>query len=200
MPSGVANLRPVQKELALDGDSVAKLLGIAKSFSDEAKSESEKAGIPRGRPALQNLSWEERNAFREKRRALVLKLDEKFVPQLKEALTPAQFDRVQQIRWQLGSSEVFRNPELAKMLDITKDQQDKMVAVNQEYQETLRDAAKGGGDVTEILASRLKLLKDRDAKITDVLTKEQKEKFTALKGAPFDASEVRPGRGGRSGL
>jgi DNA topoisomerase IA len=49
-------------------------------------------------------------------------------------------------------------------------------------------------------AKREELVKEREAKAAEVLSKEQQEKYTKLKGKPFDVSQLQgPGRRGGAG-
>jgi hypothetical protein len=120
-PIGMVAMEPVQKEIGLEGQALAEVKNIISSFRDEYRSEIEKAGLP-GPGGLQKLSEEDRNAAARKRRGVMQKLNEKFLPQLKAALTPAQFVRLQQIEWQFGGSQALTDPELGKLLDLTKEQ------------------------------------------------------------------------------
>ena len=57
---------------------------------------------------------------------------------------------------------------------------------------------RGGGNNQEAMTKIRELTEQSLTKATDVLDAEQKEKFAALKGKPFDLSQLR-GRGGRRG-
>lgn len=195
-PMGLVGLEPVQKEIGLEGESLEKVKKLMSSFQEELRSESEKAGLPTGPGAFQNLTPEERAAMNEKRSAVMRKINEKFMPQMKEVITPAQFERVQQIQWQVAGSQALTNHDLAKMLDITKEQQEKLMAINQEFMGKMRELAPGaggGGNFQEIQAKRQELMKARDGKANEVLTKEQQEKYTKLKGKPFDVAQLMQG-------
>ena len=117
-PIGLAaGYEPVQKELGLEGEVLAKVKKIGGEYKDEIRSELEKEGLPRGREC-EHLSEEEQAAATEKSMAVERKVYEKLAPKLKEALTSAQFERLRQIQWQLSDS-LTRLPELRKMLDVT---------------------------------------------------------------------------------
>jgi len=142
--------------------------------------------------------------------ALMKKLNEKFVPQLKESLSGEQFERLQQIGWQAAGSQALAGPELVKALELSKEQQEKIAAINQDYGAKQREmgpfgrGGRGAGDgPPDFQAMRTKmqeLMKERDTKATEVLSKEQTEKYTKLKGKPFDLAQLMPmGPGGRGG-
>jgi hypothetical protein len=214
----------VQKEIGLEGEAVEKVQKIAGAFRDEMMAESEKAGITFGGQQLEGLSPEERETkmreVTEKRQAMMAKLNEKFVPQLKEALTAPQFERVQQISLQAAGSQALTRPDVVKALDLTKEQKEKIAGVNEEFAKKLnelgpggrggRGGAGGGGvggppaDFQEMMAKRQELNKERDSKATEVLGKEQQEKYEKMKGKPFDLAQLMQfgpgtGRGGRGG-
>jgi hypothetical protein len=186
---GLAELEAVQKEIGLEGNALAKYEKVIGSFQDEMKAEIEKAG------AIQNLSQEERKALNEKMIGVMQKLQERYVPKLKEALTGAQIERLQQIQWQLLGSQAFvTDPELSKMLDITKEQQEELLTINRDHVGIMRKLREGGGNRQEVQRKRQELMKEYAGNLTDVLTKDQQEKFTKLKGKPFDVSLLPPGR------
>jgi ubiquitin len=139
------------------------------------------------------------------------------MPQLKEALTAPQLERVQQIALQAARSHALTRPDVAKTLDLTKEQQEKIAGINQEFtqkqaQAGLRGGRRGGGqgadgpppDFQAMMAKMEELTKERDSKATEVLSKEQQEKYEKLKGKPFDVAQLMQfgpgmGRGGRGG-
>jgi len=199
----------VQKELGLEGDAAEKVQKIAGAFRQEMQTAVEDAGIGFGAFAnFQNLSQEEREAkmreMGEKRTALMQKLNEKFVPQLKETLSTQQFARLQEIQAQISGSQGLTSPEMVKALDVTKEQQEKINAINQDFnrkQRELFNPGAGGGapDFQAMAAKREELVKERESKAAEVLSKDQQEKYSKLKGKPFDASQLMLGPGRRGG-
>jgi hypothetical protein len=186
--------------------------------------ESEKAGLSFGGfGQFADLKPEEREAkmrdMSEKRTALMTKMNEKFVPQLKETISGSQFERLQQIGWQDAGSLALATPELVKALDLTKEQQKKIAVINKDYgdkQTELRRNAFGGGGpggggarpggggpgaFPEMFTKVQELNKERDGIATEALSREQQEKYTKLKGKPFDLAQLRQplGPGGRGG-
>ena len=141
-PMMLVQNQAVQKEIGLEGEAVERVQKIAGAYRDEMMAESEKAGITFGGPQqFEGLSPEEMETkmreMREKRQSMMTKLNEKFMPQLKEALSAPQFERVQQIALQAGGSQALTRPDMAKTLDLTKDQQEKIESIE-------RPAQKGG--------------------------------------------------------
>jgi hypothetical protein len=219
---GLINLsvaEPVLKDLGLEGDKSAKLKELAENYSTAIREENEKAGLGRGGfQALQGLSADEAQAkmreMNEKRAEITKKLNEKFIPQLKETLTAEQFQRVQQISWQAAGSAAFADPELVKALSLSKETQEKITAHNEEYARKQRELFQGGfgggggapgagggaggaGGFQESLAKMQELTKERDAKAIELLPKDQQELFAKLKGKPFDTASLAPQGGGR---
>jgi len=201
----------VQKELAVDADTTAKL----KKVSDEARAEATAGAGQFNREAFQGLSDEERRAkfveMQKKGEEDRAKIVAKYQPQLKEILSETQYQRLQQIYWQSNLNAALSDPEVVKTLDITKEQQDKIAAVGKEYDEKQRGlfgggrggaggaGGAGGGNFQEAMTKMQELNKEREAKVTDVLSAEQKEKFASLKGKPFDVAQLRGGFGGPGG-
>lgn len=190
--AGLAGMEPVQKELGVDSGAASKLGTLAADF----RNEMEQAGLGREsfgqvrelRGADFTAKWRE---LSDKRVEVTRKLNEKFVPRLKEILTPEQFERLLQIHRQSGGSQVLAEPAFVKGIELTKDQQEKLSKLNQEYgqkQGELMASAfgGGGGDAQGYFAKVQDLNKERDAKAVELLTKEQQEKYTQLKGKAFD--------------
>ncbi len=207
----LAALDPVQKEIGLDGEAAEKVKKLAEDVMQEMQAESQKAGIgPAAFGQLQDLSPEERETkmkeMSEKRMTITKGLTEKYLPKVKENLSASQFERVQQISWQLAGTQSLTDPDVAKSLEITKEQREKMAGINQEFaakQQELGPGGFGGRGAPpdpEAMRERMQkmqdLNKDRDAKVTAVLSKDQQEKYAALLGKPFDRSQLGFGRGG----
>lgn len=214
----------VQKEIGLEGEGIERVQKIAGAYRDEMMAESEKAGLTSGGPQqFEGLSPEERETkmreMAEKRQAIATKLNEKFMPQLKEALSASQIERVQQIALQAGGSQALTRPDVVKALDLTKEQQEKITGINQEFAKKLNELGPGGrggragggggaggapADFQGMMAKRQELTKERDSQATEVLTKEQQEKYEKMKGKPFDLAQLMQfgpggGPGGRRG-
>lgn len=132
----------------------------------------------------------------------------KFLPQLKEALTADQYTRLQQIDWQTKGTAAYWDPEVIQALAITKEQQNKIASVTNEYVAKRQELfAQGGGDIDLRHKKMSELIKEHDAKINASLTKAQLDTFAMLKGKEFDVDQLRiadlvprPARGpGRTG-
>ncbi|MDB5335106.1 MAG: hypothetical protein JWN70_725 [Planctomycetaceae bacterium] len=209
---GLLNNEEVQKELALDDATKASVKKVTDAAGEEARKE---LGAGGGFGDFANLSADERRAkfaeMQAKGAEVQAKITAKYQPQVKEVLTPAQFERAQQIYWQSNTVRALSDPDLVKALDVTKEQTDKIAAVSKEYEEKQRGlfgrgaggGAGGAGGGEGNREKMVELSKERDTKVTDVLTADQKTKFATLKGKEFDVSKLRGGfgggRGGRGG-
>ena len=186
----------VQKELGIGDQEKEKIAAASQAFFDEVREQAQSAS---GGVNFQDATAEERQKMMAKFQELNQKLTAKHLPAIKEALKPEQFTRLQQISWQVGGSMAFGDPELIKALDVSKEQQEKIVALNQEYQQKQFGLFGGGagGNFQEAFAKSQELGKERDKKAVEILSKEQQEKYATLKGKPFDLPPPQiPGRRG----
>jgi hypothetical protein len=193
----VAGNEAVQKEIGIDSAAASKVQSIVEEYRKDMRAENESAGI--SFQGLQDLSSEERDKkmkeINDKRAVITKKLNEKFVPQLKAAIEAPQFERLQQIAWQAGGSQaVATDPHLAKELELKNDQIEKIAAINMEYQRKQRElfTPGGGGDPQAMFAKIQELNKERDGKAMELLSKDQQEKLSKLKGKAFDLKLLMP--------
>jgi hypothetical protein len=221
---GLAGNPAVQKEIGLEGEAVDKVQKIAMSFREEMMSAMQEAGLGGpggggpgggGRGQFQDLKPEERQAkmreMGEKRNEIMKKLNEKFMPQLKESLSGPQVERLQQINLQVAGSQALAGPGLVKSLELTSEQQEKITGINHDFQKKQQELAggfgRGGGGGAppdfEAMRERMQkvqaLVKERDAKAVEVLSSEQQEKYAKMKGKPFDVAQLQMGPGGGRG-
>ena len=188
----VATNEAVQKDLGLSSDVTSKV----KEVSDEyvAANREGMSGITFGRDMSA--------ADREKMASVAKANNEKFLPELKAALTADQFTRLRQINWQSQGAGALADPEVVKALAITKDQSDKIKTLTDDYAAKTRELFTGGGGGGSGGRDALTAIsKERDEKINEVLTKDQVDKFASLKGKEFDVAQLRGGfgRGGGGG-
>ncbi|MGQ0633976.1 MAG: hypothetical protein ACT4QC_05170 [Planctomycetaceae bacterium] len=189
-------------ELGLDDATAEKVVGLAAEFDQELQTQAEKSGFgPSAFEGLQGLGEDDRTKklgeIRGKTMELGRKLDRKYAPRLKEIISAEQFTRVQQIRWQVGGSQTFDDPEIVTALVLTKDQQERIAAINKDSiqkQSALFAAGFAGPNakVAEMVAKLQELNAERDAKALEVLTEAQRKKLAELKGKPFDLRKFAP--------
>jgi Spy/CpxP family protein refolding chaperone len=184
----------VQKELGLGEAEKGKVETIGREANDARREELSSAGVDFRN--IQNLSDEERRAAGEKMAAISRKVNEKFEAKLKEALTADQFKRLQEIGVQAAGPDALSDPRVSKELALTDDQNKKIADIRTDYREKTRGLfGQGAG---EDARTKMRELRDEESKkLAEVLTKEQQDKLTALKGKEFDLSQIR--RGGPGG-
>ena len=115
-------------------------------------------------------------------------VNEKYVARLTAALTAEQFERLRQITWQAYSSQALsHDPELAKALGVKNEQIEAMAAIFAEHERNSPKFRVASATSQETVSSKLQnLIRERDDKMLALLTTEQKETLTKLKGKPFD--------------
>jgi Spy/CpxP family protein refolding chaperone len=178
----------VQKELGLKPEQVEKAKDLAKDASDELTEERNAAGMTR--EALQDLSPEERAKkmaeFQTKSAEIAKKINSRFMPKVEELLDKGQLKRLKEIAIQAQGPGALHDPDVAKALSITDEQQEKIKKIGKEFGDRMREAFTSGGDRDEIRAKTTQLREEQTAKTMEVLTKEQQAKFADMKGKPFD--------------
>jgi Spy/CpxP family protein refolding chaperone len=178
----------VQKEIGVTDDQKAKLTALR----EESQKEGEKLRTDAG---LEGINFREiTDEQRKKLEDIQKTITTKYTPMLKETLKPEQFERAQQISYQVAGPAAYNNPDVIKALDITKEQQEKLATVNKDFQEKQR-ALFAGGNADGVREAITKLREEQNAEIAKVLTAEQTEKFTKLKGKAFDVTTLFGGRG-----
>jgi len=190
----------VQKDLGLSADAAGKLNTLNEDYRAAQRKEYTTTGIDLQNS--QNLSNDERQKMQAKMTDVNTKLNEEFTPKLKELLSADQMKRLKQIQIQEQGSGALTNADVATELALTEEQKKKLNDLQAEYRRKQGELFGGGagGDIQERLAKGRELTTERDAKAAEVLTAEQKIKYTALKGSPFDVSQLGlGGRGGRKG-
>ncbi len=192
----LAGMEPVQKELALKEDQIAKL----KTLGEEARKEMQGGGGPGG--GGQDLSADERRKMMEERMEAARKLNEKYKPKVAEILDAKQNERMKQIQMQAMGSRIYQDADVVKALDLSKEQQEKLTASNKEFEDKRNEMFRaafggggggGGGDAREKMRE---MTEANDKKLAEILSKDQTAKLETLKGAKFDVAQLRGGFGG----
>jgi Spy/CpxP family protein refolding chaperone len=192
----LAGNEAVQRELGLGESEIGKLRELREQYQAAMREEISSSGVDFQN--LQNLSGEERQKMREKMTAATRKVNDTYEPKLKEILTADQYKRLKEISIQAAGAGALSDPAVAKELGLTEEQTKKIAAIREEYAEKQRGLfGQGGG---QDAFARIRELREEEAKkVTEVLTPQQQEKFTALKGKPFDVAALRGGFGGPGG-
>lgn len=196
----IATNEAVQKELGLSSDDAEKVKKVSEDFSAAVRSEGP------GFQGFREMSQEEQAAAMAKIGEVQKANTEKYLPKLKEVLKPDQFTRLQQIHWQAAGTAAYSEPEVIKALALTTEQQDNIKKVNSSIDTKRREMFQGG--FNDGFREKMEALnKERDTKVSEVLTKDQLDKFASLKGAKFDVEQLGgrgfggrgPGGGGGNG-
>jgi len=189
----------VQKDLGLSGDIVGKLNTLRDDQRAAQQKEYTAANI--SFEGFQDLSNEERQKRIAKMNEVNAKLNEEFMPKLKELLSADQMKRLKQIHVQEQGAGALTNADVAAELALTAEQKTKLAEVQAEFGRKQRElfTGGGGGDQQERFAKFRELNSEREKKSLEVLTAEQKTKYEALKGSPFDVSQLNAGGRGRRG-
>lgn len=199
----------VQKELNLTDEQVGDLKTLGDKYSEEMRAAG---GGREAFQGLQDLSREER----EKKMAELFakaeetrkKVSEKFQPDLDKILDAGQRDRLKQIQIQAEGSQAYQNADVVAALKISKEQQDKLDAINKEFGDKRRElfprggAGGGGGErpnFEEMQKKMAELNAARDKQLAEILTADQRAAFEKLKGKTFDVALLRPNFGGGRG-
>jgi len=193
---GLLRLEVVQKELELVADQKEKLKEIAEKAAAKARDNFAAMG------KLRDASEEERKAkFTEMGNAMRAQA-EQTKKDIEEVLLPHQLERLKQIALQVRGLAALDDKEVQDALRITEEQKEKMKSLREGMFEKLRGSMRRAEDEGERKAQREKFeaaRKEVEAKILDVLTPEQKEKFDKMKGAKvdIDMSQLMPRGPGR---
>lgn len=190
----------VQKEIGLT--DAAKAEAVADEYNDAIRSEMESAGISFA--GLRDLPEAERAAkmreIQTKSAEVTKKVSEKLEPKLKEALTAEQLKRLNEIRIQASGAAALTDEAVAEELALSDEQKKKIADIQAEGQRTageLMAAARGGGNFQEAMTKVREANAKTLERATEVLDAGQKEKWSALKGKPFDLAQLAGGRGRR---
>lgn len=167
------NQKSVQEELKLSDDQVTKVKELLDKQRDSFR-------------GLRDLS-------REERQKKIQEQGEATRKAVAKLLKPEQLKRVRQVALQLQGARALNNPQVAKALEISDEQKEKI----QEIQRSAFAELRGAGRGEEARKKRQEVMKATNEKIMGVLTAEQKTKLKKMQGAPFKGEIAPPFGGGR---
>ena len=180
----------VQQELQLVDEQKDKVRGIADEMRNKVRDQMRDAFSQ-----AQNLSDDERQAKFGEIRTKMEALSAETEKQLDKVLLPHQLERLKQIdlqtKLQTRGSSALTSGDVAKALNLTDEQRDKL--------------EKRAAEVQEELQTKIKQLQaDARKKMLDVLTPDQQAQLDKLMGQQFDLPAQNyggrfRGRGGRGG-
>jgi len=187
----------VQKELGLNDEQKKKVQTLTEEMRKEREEMFRDAVASVG--DLDSLSEEERRTkISESMTELNKKLADKFTAKLGEIIDPAAQERLKQISWQASGVRAYRDPEVAKALGLSREQQDKLAAISKDFETKMAEAFRAGGGGNAFQQMR-EMGEQLTSQSNDVLSREQQDKFEQLKGKPFDVAQLRGGGFGRRG-
>ena len=184
---GLLRLEQVQGELKLSEEDVAKVKKIGEELSAEMGQQYS---------ALREI--EDRNEQRAKMTELRDEFDGKAREKLQDVLTREQMMRLYQIRMQVRSVvESLDNRYVARRLELTDEQKEKLAQVNKDMQAARSELFGGMREASqeqrgEMYQKLRKIGTDADEKALALLTDEQKQAFEEMKGEKIEL-EMRRG-------
>jgi len=170
--------KPLQEELKVSDELVAKLKEFAEKQSEAMKGFSQFGG-----------DEEEQIA----RMEVQLKLMKERVAFMKATLSAEQLKRIGQIEKQQMGAGAFSNAKIAKELAITEEQTEKIKTINTDMQKEMREMFTGGFDPekqAEMQKKLASLRSETSEKIEKVLTDDQRKKWKDMTGEAFDTSKL----------
>jgi len=116
---------------------------------------------------------------------------EEFKAQIEKVLMPDQIERLRQIAIQIRGVRALEDQEVQSELGLTQEQKDKMKAIRELGMRKGRElfapkGEQGRPDMREAFQAMQKLQKELNQQVMDVLTPEQKQRFTEMQGKKID--------------
>jgi Spy/CpxP family protein refolding chaperone len=174
-----------EKELSLTDEQKEKIADIRQNMMSDMRDKMQSIG--------QDASPQERM---QKMQEVMRELNSGLDKDVKEVLKPEQYTRYQEIKLQSMGLDAFSDPEVAKKLELTDEQKEKLETLtNETRQETMEtmQAARDSGDFQGAMG---KVREIRDKALDDakaLLTEAQKETWSKLTGKPFKLEPMGPG-------
>ena len=117
---------------------------------------------------------------------LAQKLLPKYQDRLKAILQPEQMERLEQITLQASGISALKNEMVIKALEITKEQQEKLSAIEASYNQKRRELYRADISREERRSKTDELNKVRNEEMMQVLSEGQKQRFEKIKGPVFE--------------
>jgi hypothetical protein len=172
----------VQKELKLSSQQMQKINQVVRAVREKYQQEFEK---------VRTLSPEER---RRKQTDLVKTVSQEIMSALTNVLEPGQAKRLEQIHLQQQGLKAFADPKIEKALRFTDEQKTKLKTIRDDAAKEARALFRAGAqsNFQEALKKVEQVRGEAIAKSLALLTKEQKQLWQELIGAPFQVPAPAP--------
>lgn len=194
---GAVNLDQIMVNL-VNREEVQKELALLPDQTDALQKVNEKMRGERPDFDFRTASEEERAAFMTKMQAQMAERTKVAKEQLEELLLPDQFERLEQISIQVAGVAALVSPSLVEKLGLAKETTDKMnkdVEASAEQGREMMNAAMRDRDFEGVREKVEAMRKELNDKLIAHLSDEQKAKYEALKGKPFELAAMPIGRG-----
>lgn len=174
--------------MALLSERVQKEIGLEEGQKKQLEefAQAQRAGFQRPEGG-EDLTQEQR---RERFQQMIAERTAETEKKLKEVLTEKQFERLNQVVWQLQGPAVLRNPALQARLKLTDAQKEQLEKIDTEMQEQRRElfqAGRGEEAAREQAREKMEQLgNEARKKSMAVLTADQREALPKLMGDPID--------------
>ncbi|GBC90668.1 MAG: hypothetical protein N2045_10225 [Fimbriimonadales bacterium] len=184
----------------MQGRGIAGMLLMRPDVQRELNlTEQQKAKINEMQQAMRVAMQELRNLPPDQRRQRMEEIRQKNDPTT--VLTDAQKKRLRELELQWQGPMALMNPEIAREVGLTQEQQSKIQGILQEQFQAMRERFQQGGGQPDPQAFE-KARQELENKILAVLTPAQREKWNQMLGKPFQFEGGRgfgPGFGGPRG-
>lgn len=170
--------RDVERDLKLSDEQVGRFKRLSDNISEEI------------RQANANSVNDQQQKARE--------IHDSYRPKLNQILNPEQLARLEQIVLQTSGSDIYLQSEVVDKLQMTQDQQKQISGIFQEFNNKRRELTGSIARTTspdgmqKYLAQVGELMHQRDKDLLAVLTADQQQRLTEMKGREFDLTQLRP--------
>jgi Spy/CpxP family protein refolding chaperone len=168
----------VQKEIKLTEDQVSKVREIVTDIRGKYQDKLQEARDAQDREKSMKLNQE---MMADAKKAMA------------EVLKPEQVKRFTEIQMQQMNVMAFQNPEVQKKIALTDDQKEKIKGINDDAMADRREIMQGFQDDREGTMKKLaEFNKGLMAKVTALLTDDQKKTWKEMTGEPFEVKFEAP--------
>ena len=197
------NNEKLQQELDLTDEQKAKVAEAVGEASVAISTAMKKnfTSLPR------NIGPDERtNKIEQSIKSNQDKSQDKFLKKLEKILLPKQWDRLKQIYLQQQGAMALSEPDVIKTLNVSREQQDRIQVLYDDFRMKLKDATVAQGDgLVKLGGDKLKKMsKELDDNLLDVLSADQRAELEKMKGPKadigFSSSKMEHGSRGASGV